>query len=390
MIFIFFETITRERRFDFWFDVGFLTDTLIVDSTKKLVDSSILFIWMRNRDFEITSKKIEKSEKNKSLWSNNVDKGIVFVLFISADFMLFVDINFSFSESNQFSWIFLFFAWTMRVDLFFFWSIELKIWFSLMLINLILRLLWGVIWATMLIKTTIFWFWVFICVFIIFLNFFSEKMMKKKRIVREIQKCRFLKRFFDQECCFLKRNDDALNEILNSRNGGGGEGGGEISSFFYVVEWGRNLKTDDQWFEFLRRLFDEKKKSTLSQYVLIFSISAILIRQFLWRVSCELSHTAQQKWIFEIEQTFFSCFIFSHRSHFLTTKHWFSKWSYVQQLKHCLTILLRNNFSHRWIFFCHIKNLIMTALTVFENVNFRIIVNHFEIFNKVSFFSHFK
>ena len=166
-----------------------------------------------------------------------------------------------------------------------------------MLINFILRLLRKINWTTMSMKTTIFWFWIFICVFIIFLNSFIKKMMKKKRIIHEIQKCRFLKQFFDQKCRFLKRNNDDLNEILNFQNDDDDEN--EIFFFFTLSnksEISKLIINDLNFFDdFLT------KKKTLSQYVLILSISTILIRQFLWRTSCKFSQTAHLKWIFKIE-----------------------------------------------------------------------------------------
>ena len=156
---IFFDTISKKRRFDFRFDVDFATNFFIVDSTKKIIDSSILFVWMKNRNFDVMLKKIEKNEKIESHWFNDFDKKIAFALFINTNFVLFVDINFSFSKSNRFSWICVLFAWTMRIDLFFFfdfWSAKLNVWFSLMLIIFVLRLLQIISWATMLMKTTIF------------------------------------------------------------------------------------------------------------------------------------------------------------------------------------------------------------------------------------------
>ena len=52
-----------------------------------------------------------------------------------------------------------------------------------------------------------------------FLEFFYKRNNEEKNgIVHETQKCRFLKRFFDQKCRFLKRNNDVLNEILNFQN----------------------------------------------------------------------------------------------------------------------------------------------------------------------------
>ena len=55
---------------------------------------------MKNRNFDVMSKKIEKIEKIESRQFNDFDKKIAFVLFIDANFVLFVNINFSFSESN--------------------------------------------------------------------------------------------------------------------------------------------------------------------------------------------------------------------------------------------------------------------------------------------------
>ena len=68
-------------------------------------------------------------------------------------------------------------------------------------------------------------------------------MMKKKQIVHEIQKCGFLKRFFDQKYRFLKRNINVFNEILNSQNDNDDEN--EFFFFFYAVEQKRNFEIDD-------------------------------------------------------------------------------------------------------------------------------------------------
>ena len=66
IVFIFFNTISKKRRFDFRFDVDFATIFFIVDSTKKIIDSSILLVWMKNRNFDVMLKKIEKNEKIES------------------------------------------------------------------------------------------------------------------------------------------------------------------------------------------------------------------------------------------------------------------------------------------------------------------------------------
>ena len=100
--------------------------------------------------------------------------------------------------------------------------------------------------------------------------------MKKKRIVYEIQKCRFLKRFFDQKCRFLKQNDDILNKILNFQNNNDDKN--EI--FFFTLSSENKISkliiNDLNFFnDFLT------KKKTLSQYVLILLILTILTRQFL-------------------------------------------------------------------------------------------------------------
>ena len=120
IVFIFFDTISKKRRFDFRFDVDFAADFLIVDSTKKIIDSSILSIWMKNKNSDVISEKIKTSEKIESRWFNDFDKKTAFALFINTNFVLFVDINFSFSKSNRFSWTFALFAWMMQIDLFFF------------------------------------------------------------------------------------------------------------------------------------------------------------------------------------------------------------------------------------------------------------------------------
>ena len=51
-----------------------------------------------------------------------------------------------------------------------------------------------------------------------------------------------------------------LNEILNFQDDDDDEN--EIF-FFYAVERKRNFEIDDQWFEFLRWLFDEEKKKNV-------------------------------------------------------------------------------------------------------------------------------
>lgn len=107
---------SKNRRFDFKFDVDFSTNFFIVDSTKKIIDLSMLFDWVRNKDFVITSKNVKK---NKPRWFIDVNKIAVSALFVDTSFV-FVDVNFFLSKSNQFSWIFAFLTWTMRVDLFFF------------------------------------------------------------------------------------------------------------------------------------------------------------------------------------------------------------------------------------------------------------------------------
>ena len=66
MIFIFFNTISKKRRFDFRFNVDFATNFFIFNSIEKIIDLSILFIWMKNKNVEIMLKKIEKNEKIKS------------------------------------------------------------------------------------------------------------------------------------------------------------------------------------------------------------------------------------------------------------------------------------------------------------------------------------
>ena len=83
-------------------------------------------------------------------------------------------------------------------------------------------------------------------------------MMKKKRIVHNIRKCRFLKQFFDQKCRFLKRNDDVLNEILNFQNDND-----DKNEFFFTlsneIEISKSIISDLNFFEnFLT------KKKTLS------------------------------------------------------------------------------------------------------------------------------
>jgi hypothetical protein len=65
---------------------------------------------------------------------------------------------------------------------------------------------------------------------------------------------------------------------------------------------------------------------------LVFFISCWCMRQFLFWASWDFSHIAHFALMMNIWQTFFRCFDFSHRSHFEIERHWFSMWSYRQQL----------------------------------------------------------
>jgi hypothetical protein len=76
-----------------------------------------------------------------------------------------------------------------------------------------------------------------------------------------------------------------------------------------------------------------EKNEVSSTFVdLVFFIFCWRIRQFLFRASWNSSHTAHFVLMMNIWQTLFWCSDSSHRSHFEIERHWFSMWSYRQQL----------------------------------------------------------
>ena len=64
IIFIFFDAISKKQRFDFRFDVDFAMNAFIIDLTKIIINSLMLFVWIKNKKFRNNVKKNRKKRKN--------------------------------------------------------------------------------------------------------------------------------------------------------------------------------------------------------------------------------------------------------------------------------------------------------------------------------------
>jgi hypothetical protein len=76
----------------------------------------------------------------------------------------------------------------------------------------------------------------------------------------------------------------------------------------------------------------KKNEMSSTRVNFIFIVFVWRMRQCLFRASWDFSHIAHFAVMLNIWQRFFWCSNFSHRSHFANEKHWFSMWSYRQQL----------------------------------------------------------
>ena len=156
-------------------------------SRLAIVDVDVLFVVFELVFVDVSNLTRDAFASKMTTRVSFVDVLSVYVLFVdmtlidvtTIDVLREIVLVIEFSRLNFFSWIFVFFARTMRVNLSLSRVLKtINVWFSLMLINSILRFLrrtsW---WIIIFIRIVIFWFWTFIWINTSCLNSFFELKM---------------------------------------------------------------------------------------------------------------------------------------------------------------------------------------------------------------------
>ena len=154
-----------------------------------------------------------------------------------------------------------------------------------------------------------------------------------------------------------------------------------INSMFLSFEF-----LDDLFFSLLlskkKSVFDDEKKNlSLMSKIVQNKRKKWLLRQFLFSstffliIHCLImkiwlfSQLMHMIFVFDIEHFFVLWSNFAQKSHLMIEWHWIFVWSYVQQLKHCLTEALRYLLSHACVFSLHMMFFLMISFVCFEIVN---------------------